>query len=79
MFSEQFYANGWQAYVDGVAVPHFKVNYLLRGLIIPPGEHEVVFMFSPTIIQRGTLFMASGWVLFFLLLGLLIRKPKEIA
>ncbi|MDG1822436.1 MAG: YfhO family protein [Flavobacteriaceae bacterium] len=79
VFSEQFYANGWQAYVDGVAVPHFKVNYLLRGLIIPPGEHEVVFMFSPTIIQRGTLFMASGWVLFFLLLGLLIRKPKEIA
>ena len=79
VFSEQFYANGWQAYIDDVAVPHFKVNYLLRGIIVPPGKHTITFTYSPTVIQRGTLCMASGWLLFILVLGLLIRKPKEIA
>tara|TARA_B100001250_G_scaffold108108_1_gene91245 strand:- start:15008 stop:17434 length:2427 start_codon:yes stop_codon:yes gene_type:complete len=47
VFSEIFYPNGWRAYIDDNFVEHFPVNYLLRGLIIPNGSHEVVFEFKP--------------------------------
>ena len=47
VFSEVYYAHGWNAYVDGQAVPHKRVNYLLRGLELPTGEHKIEFRFEP--------------------------------
>ncbi len=50
VFSELFYegaGNDWQAYLDGVPVAHIRVNYLLRGLTVPAGKHEVVFEYAP--------------------------------
>ncbi|MBC7884685.1 MAG: YfhO family protein [Saprospiraceae bacterium] len=49
VFSENWYGpdKGWQAYIDGVAVDHIRVNYLLRGLKVPSGKHTVIFEFHP--------------------------------
>lgn len=47
VFSEIYYDKGWNAYIDGKLTPHAKVNYVLRGMPIPAGEHEVVFKFEP--------------------------------
>lgn len=46
VFSEIFYPKGWVATIDGVEVPIYRVNYLLRGLQIPTGAKEIVFSFS---------------------------------
>ena len=78
VFSEMYYSNGWQAYLNNTPVEHYKVNYLLRGVVVPPGSHELVFKFEPKVVQRGTLFMASGWLLFLLVIGLMLRKPNAI-
>ena len=47
VFSEIFYPEGWQAYIDGVAVNHFPVNYILRGLVVPRASKKIIFEFKP--------------------------------
>lgn len=47
VFSEVYYDKGWNAYIDGKQVPYAKVNYVLRGMMVPAGQHSVVFKFEP--------------------------------
>ena len=68
VFSEMHYPHGWQAYIDEVEVPHYRVNYALRGLIIPTGQHDVVFRFEPDVIARGTRIQLAGYGIFALLI-----------
>jgi hypothetical protein len=68
VFSEMHYPHGWQAYIDGIEAPHYRVNYALRGLIIPSGQHEVVFRFEPDVIARGTRIQLAGYGIFALLI-----------
>jgi hypothetical protein len=41
---------GWEARVDGTKVPIYRVNGCFRGVIVPAGEHKVVFEYKPTLI-----------------------------
>ncbi len=45
--SEIYYPAGWNAYLDGSEVPIHRVNYLLRGVPVPAGEHELDMRFEP--------------------------------
>ena len=80
VFAEAYYPHGWKATIDGKEVPIAKVNYALRGLNIPAGEHDVVFEFVPEVVKTGnTIMLASNILLGLLVLGsvfLWIRKSK---
>ena len=47
VFSEIYFPWGWTATIDGEETSIARVDYLLRALRLPPGEHEVVMTFDP--------------------------------
>lgn len=51
VFSEIYYngEKGWNAYLNGEKVDHIRVNYVLRGMKLPAGNHELVFRFEPSV------------------------------
>ena len=74
VFSEAFYKNGWVAKINGEVTDIHKVNYLLRGLEVEGGEHEIVFTFEPNVIKTGTLLMASSNILLLILVFFSFRN-----
>ena len=67
VFSEIYYKNGWNAYIDGELKPHLNVNYVLRGLEIPAGKHSIEFRFEPKVIQTGSTISLLSYVLLLLI------------
>ena len=64
VFSEIYYPKGSRVYLDGEEVDYFRVNYLLRGLMIPKGEHEIVFEFRPNSFYIGNKIALGSSIIF---------------
>ncbi len=47
VLSEIYYPPGWTALLNGEEVPIYKTNYLLRGVPVPAGRHELRLEFHP--------------------------------
>ncbi|MBL8001539.1 MAG: YfhO family protein [Flavobacteriales bacterium] len=82
VFSEIWYGPDWHAYVDGQPVEHARVNYVLRGLRVPSGEHTIEFRIeSRPYTTGGRITMAGSIVVLLLALGVLgmelWRRRKE--
>ena len=73
VFSEIYYPLGWEAYVDGVQSDYFRVNYLLRGMELPEGKHEIIFRFDPESYHTGnTVAFISSILLLIIIAGLAV-------
>ena len=78
VFSEIYYKEGWNAYIDGELTPHYQVDYVLRGMIVPNGNHIIEFKFEPTIIKRGNTITLTSYTLLILLpLGWFFYDKKK--
>lgn len=70
VFSEMYYPNGWNTYIDGKPSDHFKVDYVLRAMRVPEGEHTIEFKFEPEVVEKGSkISLASTILLGLVLLG----------
>lgn len=53
VFSEIYYDKGWNVYVDGNPSDYVRVNYVLRGMSLPAGSHNIEFRFEPESYKKG--------------------------
>ena len=81
VFSENYYKNGWKVTIDGQEVSHYNVNYILRGIDVPKGEHSIVFEFNPKVVRSGSQIALISTILFIVLvlvaLGLFYNRSPE--
>ncbi len=68
VFSEIYYPYGWKASIDGEPADHFRVNYILRALNVPAGDHHVSFVFDPDSVRKGDAIATVCIVLLYLLI-----------
>ncbi len=72
VFSEIYFPWGWQATVDGKPVEIGRVNYVLRALNLPAGNHTVAFEFKPQSVERAeSISVASIILIYIVCLGAL--------
>jgi len=74
ILGDQFHP-GWRAYLDGQPTTIIRVNYLLRGVVLPPGEHQVVFQFAPRSLRTGSWLTLGGMVVLIILVAF-ERHPR---
>lgn len=84
VFSEIYYGNGWKTYIDGKESNYLRVNYTLRGMPVPAGNHKIEFKFDPDVVKTGSRIALGSSVLLgiLLLFGLFYtfkKKPKASA
>ena len=79
VFSEVYYEDGWNAYIDGEIQPIAKVNYLLRGLNVPANSKEIVLRFEPKAykITSNIGYASSALLLIGALVFLFMQVRKE--
>ena len=66
VFSEVYFPWGWTATIDGEEVPLGRVNYLLRALKIPAGDHEIVMTFDPQPLHTTDILATVAIILIYL-------------
>ena len=82
VFSEVYYDKGWDAYIDGEKAPYFRVDYILRAMSVPAGEHTIEFKFEPQSYFLGTKISYASSIVFILLalayLGITIKNHRGL-
>ncbi len=79
IFSEVYYPEGWNCYVDGEQIETFRANYILRGAMIPAGKHNIEWKFEPASYIKGSRYASIFSILNLLLfLGALAWEGKSM-
>ncbi|SFU39794.1 membrane protein YfhO [Pustulibacterium marinum] len=79
VFSEMYYPHGWKVTLDGKEVSHFRVDFALRGMQVPAGNHTITFTFDPQVVKTGSAISLAGNVLLVLLVagGLFFQLKRK--
>ena len=77
VFSEIYYPAGWKGYIDGKENKYFRTDYVLRGMIVPAGDHEIRFVFKPASYVTGNkISLASSILLILMIAGFFVTRFK---
>ncbi|HZG22950.1 MAG TPA: YfhO family protein, partial [Chitinophagaceae bacterium] len=78
VFSEVYFPDGWDVFVDGKKAAYCKVNYVLRGMPVPAGKHSIEFRFEPRSVVIGN--QVSKWftvLLYLMVAGAIVWEVRK--
>lgn len=70
------YYRGWRATVDGRDADVERVNYIQRGIYLPPGNHTVSLRYDPTPFKIGKTLTIASFALFCVMLVREVRQRR---
>lgn len=79
VFAEIWYDKGWNAYLDGMKVPYFRANYILRAMKLPAGEHQLEFKFEPKSYLIGDKISLLASVILILTAGFAFYRGRKLS
>ena len=77
VLSEVYYPSGWKVFVDGRESKIYKTNYILRSVLLPPGDHKIVFRFQPRSYPLGVWMSVVTLALLLAILGCQIYQRRS--
>jgi hypothetical protein len=76
VFADTYYP-GWKAFVKQKPVPIERVNFLFRGLVVPPGKSQVEMIYEPQSYRLGMFLTLCGLGLLGFLGAAFITKNSQ--
>ena len=73
VFSEIYFPWGWRATIDGKEAPIGRVNYVLRAMQLPAGDHDIEFTFEPSEVSTTETLATTSLIVILLLVLLAIN------
>ena len=67
--SEVYYPVRWKCTIDGLTAETIETNKLIRGVVIPPGEHTVEFIYDRSSFNKGKMISGISLVIALGLIG----------
>jgi len=76
---DTYFPKGWTATVDGSETEIYRANHGFRGIVVPNGEHKVVFTYLPQsfVISKYVKLILSTLTILGLIIGLIFRKKQK--
>ncbi len=78
VFSEVYYPVGWEVTIDGEKAQMIPVDYTLRGLQVPAGEHSIEFQFRPSSYYTGEkLALVGSFLMLIVFVGGIVQGLRK--
>ncbi|MEI6845693.1 MAG: YfhO family protein [Candidatus Firestonebacteria bacterium] len=71
------YYPGWKVFEDKKKEKLYRVNGIFRGVLCPPGKHEIVFEYEPLSLKKGLLISIISVLTVICILFVLYFKKKK--
>ena len=77
VLSEVFYPIRWKAFIDNNPIKTFQVNGILRGVIVPKGDHVIQFIYDKSSFNFGFSISLLSFMVSIGLIGFGFRRKKR--
>ena len=72
----EIYFPGWRALDNGKEISLFRMNYVLRGIILSEGKHEIEIFFMPTYFNLVKTVSISSFLISFIFMAYIFKIWK---
>lgn len=76
VLSDAYYP-GWHAYIDGIEVPIYRANYIMRAISLPKGNHDIEFRYEPLSVFLGLIISFTTLIIMGIISVISFRKYKK--